>query len=154
MRDWSYYDINPEEGTALTTSAQEKVDYAALAEFRFAIRKFLAFSETAAMQVGLSPQQHQALLTIKGVAGTGGIAVGMLAERLLIRRHSAVELVDRLARAGLVRRGSDPADGRRVLVSLAPAGEQRLGALSGIHLDELRSLAPALVSMLSALQAP
>lgn len=138
----------------MRTSEQEKVDYAALAEFRFAIRKFLAFSETAAMAVGLSPQQHQALLTIKGLAFGGGLAVGALAERLLIRRHSAVELVDRLERAGLVQRSSDPKDGRRVLVSLTEAGEEKLRALSGSHLDELRSLAPALVTMLTALQAP
>jgi DNA-binding MarR family transcriptional regulator len=154
VRDRSHYDINPGEETVLTTPEQEKVDYAALAEFRFAIRKFLAFSEGAAMQVGLSPQQHQALLTIKGLAGDDGIAVGALAERLLIRRHSAVELVDRLERAGLARRGSDPEDGRRVLVSLTPAGEQRLSALSGSHLDELRALAPALVTILTGLRAP
>ena len=153
MWDRSYYDINLHEETALTASEQEKVDYVALAEFRFAIRKFLAFSETAAAAVGLSPRQHQALLTIKGQAGGGGLAVGALAERLLIRRHSAVELVDRLERAGLVRRGSDPEDGRRVLVSVTPEGEEKLGALSGSHLDELRSLAPALVTMLTALRA-
>jgi DNA-binding MarR family transcriptional regulator len=138
----------------LTTSAEEKVDYAALAEFRLAIRKFLAFSEAAAMKVGLSPRQHQAMLAIKGLADGGAVTVGMLAQRLLIRRHSTVELVDRLQRAGLAQRRPDPSDRRRVLVSLTPKGEQRLGALSGIHLDELRSLAPALVSILTALQAP
>lgn len=136
----------------MTATKQEKVDYAALAEFRYQLRKFLAFSETAAARVGLSSRQHQALLTIKGLAGSGGIGVGMLAERLLIRQHSAVELVDRLERAGLAQRGPDPDDGRRVLVSLTPTGERRLRALSGVHLDELRSLAPSLVSVLTALQ--
>src|SRR5690606_27936368 len=115
----------------LTASEQERVDYAALAEFRYQLRKFLAFSETAAARVGLSSRQHQALLTIKGLARSGGIAVGMLADRLLIRQHSAVELVDRLERAGLAQRGPDPEDGRRVLVSLTPTGERRLRALSG-----------------------
>jgi len=129
-----------------------EVDYAALAEFRYAIRRFLAFSKAAAAEAGLTSQQHQALLTIKGVAGDAGLSIGALAERLLVKQHTAVELVDRLERAELVRRGADPADGRRVLVSLTEEGEQRLRALSSAHLDELRSIGPALSAILAGLR--
>jgi len=130
-------------------SQEGPVDYAALAEFRYAIRKFLAFSEDAAAEAGLTSQQHQALLTIKALSNGKGLPVGALAERLLVRQHSAVELVDRLARLGLVQRASDPSDGRRVLVTLTEEGEARLGALSEAHLAELRAIGPALAEILS-----
>ncbi|MFC7399117.1 MarR family winged helix-turn-helix transcriptional regulator [Chelatococcus sp. GCM10030263] len=141
-----------EAASRRSRSSRGAVDYAALAEFRYAIRRFLAFSERAAAEAGITSQQHQALLTIKGVAGEEGLAVGALAERLLVKQHTAVELVDRLERAGLVRRGADPADGRRVLVSLTKEGEQRLRALSSAHLDELKSIGPALSAILAGLR--
>jgi DNA-binding MarR family transcriptional regulator len=141
-----------EAASRRSRSGRESVDYAALAEFRYAIRRFLAFSEMAAAEAGLTSQQHQALLTIKGAAGEEGLAVGALAERLLVKQHTAVELVDRLERAGLVRRGADPADGRRVLVSLTDEGELRLKALSSAHLDELKSIGPALSAILAGLR--
>ena len=130
----------------------EAVDYQALAEFRYGLRKFLAFSETAAGGAGLTTQQHQALLVVKALGGERGVTVGLLSERLLIRQHSAVELVDRLERGGLVGRGSDPADKRRVLVSLTEDGESRLAALSAAHLEELRTIGPALAAILTGLQ--
>jgi DNA-binding MarR family transcriptional regulator len=130
-----------------------RVDYRALADFRYAIRKFLAFSETAAAEAGLTSQQHQALLTIKGAGESAGLPVGALAERLLIRHHTAVELVDRLERAGLVRRAPDPKDGRRVLVALTGEGEKRLRRLSSVHLDEIRTVGPQLIAILADLQA-
>jgi DNA-binding MarR family transcriptional regulator len=134
------------------TAPEEPVDYRALAEFRFAIRKFLAFSADAATAAGLTSRQHQALLMIKALANGEGLPVGVLAERLLVRQHTAVELVDRLERSGLARRGADPQDGRRVLVSMTREGEKRLRSLSGVHLAELQSLAPALVAILADLQ--
>ena len=91
----------------------QEVDYVGLAGFRYAVRRFLAFSNAAAADAGLTSQQHQALLAIKGFGGTDGLSVGDLAERLLIRNHTAVELVDRLMRAGLVERSHDPTDRRR-----------------------------------------
>jgi DNA-binding MarR family transcriptional regulator len=133
-------------------SGEEPIDYRALADFRYAIRRFLAFSEIAALEAGLTAQQQQALLTIKGLGGSGGLPVGALGERLLIRHHSAVELVDRLERAGLVRRGPDPADRRRVLVALTPEGEKSLRRLSAVHLAELRSIRLELISVLMGLQ--
>jgi len=127
----------------------ETVDYAALAEFRFMLRRFLAFSEAAASQAGFTSQQHQALLTIKGMGGDCGIAVKSLAERLFIKQHTAVELVDRLQLNGLIQRTADSEDRRRVLVLLTEQGELRLQALSKVHLDELRTLGPALVESLA-----
>jgi DNA-binding MarR family transcriptional regulator len=133
--------------------AEKTVDYAALADFRYAIRKFLAFSETAATEAGLTSQQHQALLTIKGLGDGNGATIGELAKRLLLRPHSAVELVDRLETAELVQRHSDPTDGRRVIVSLTREGENWLGNLSSAHLVEIKSIGPTLVSILESLQA-
>lgn len=129
----------------------QTVDYRSLAEFRYAIRKFLAFSEAAASEAGLTAQQHQALLTIKGVGEADGLSVGDLATRLLVRQHTAAELANRLEEAGLVRRRSDPKDGRRVLLTLTPESENRLQSLSSIHLDEISSMAPQLVSILAKL---
>jgi DNA-binding MarR family transcriptional regulator len=123
-------------------------DYAALAAFRLALRRFVAFSETEAKTAGLTPRQHQALLAIKGMAGAHGAGVGEIAEHLLIRHNSAVELVDRLAEAGLVRREADPSDGRRILVTLTEAAETRLRDLSAVHLRELRAIRPALLALL------
>ena len=126
-------------------------DYRSLAEFRYLLRRFLAFSEAAAQHAGLTPRHHQALLAIKAFAGDAGMAIQDLAERLAIRHHSAVELVDRLAEAGLVRRRADQADRRRVRLQLTPAAERRLAALSAIHLQELHRLRPALQEILAAL---
>ena len=123
-------------------------DYELLAEFRAMLAQFLAFSAAAAQSAGLMPRQHQALLAIKGFSTREPITVGELAERLCIRHHSAVELVDRLAQAGLVERLHDPSDRRRVRLRLTDAAEQHLAELSTIHLDELRRLRPALLQIL------
>lgn len=128
------------------------VDYQALARFRYQLRLFLAFSETAAQKAGLTPQQHQALLAIKGFAGPAPASVGDLARFLLIRHHTAVELVNRMAKLGLLSRVVDDDDGRRVLVQLTKKGEQKLQALSRIHIEELRSVSPALGKILRSLR--
>ncbi|WP_407155434.1 MarR family winged helix-turn-helix transcriptional regulator [Bradyrhizobium sp. STM 3557] len=112
-------------------------DYAALAQFRYELRKFLAFSESAARKEGLTPHQHQALLAIKGFSQNHPLSVGELAKYLLIQNHSAVELVDRMERLGLLQRAADPHDGRRMLVRLSSEGERRLKRLSKAHLEEL-----------------
>lgn len=125
-----------------------KADYQALAELRYALRRFLDFSHRAARAAGLTPQQHQALLAIKGYPGREEMTVGELAERLLLRHHSVVELVDRLQRLGLVRRIADPQDRRRVLVRLTGKAERRLEGLSATHLEEIRRLGPSLAAML------
>lgn len=124
------------------------VDYRALAQFRFQLRKFLSFSEAAAHQAGLTPQQHQALLAIKGFSGAEPISVGDLAEFLLVRHHTAVELVDRITRLGLLRRIADHGDSRRMFLKLTKKGEQKLRTLSKIHFEELRSASPGLARIL------
>jgi DNA-binding MarR family transcriptional regulator len=120
-------------------------DYRRLAEFRYLLRQFLAFSETAAERTGLTAQQHQALLAIKGFSDDGdAIAIGTLAERLAIRHHSAVGLVDRLVTASLVRRHRNEGDRRQVLIALTPKAEAMLARLTMVHRDELKRLAPTL----------
>ena len=127
-------------------------DYRLLAEFRRVLRQFLAFSESAARQAGLTPQQHQALLAIQGFEGERLPTVGDLAKRLVIRHHSAVGLVDRLARQGLVARQEDAADRRRVTLTLTKKAERLLAGLSAAHRDELRRLAPLLKTLLARIE--
>ncbi|BGE84487.1 MULTISPECIES: MarR family winged helix-turn-helix transcriptional regulator [Methylosinus] len=111
----------------------------ALAKFRHALRRFLAFSEQAAADVGLTMQRYQALLVIKTYRGGDHISVGELAEQLIIRDHSAAELVSRLVQAKLVRRKTDPEDRRRSLVVITPSGDRRLTELAAAHLTKLRA---------------
>jgi DNA-binding MarR family transcriptional regulator len=126
-------------------------DYQALAEFRYQVRRFLRFSEEAAYAADLEPQQHQVLLAIKGLPQGRKATVGELAERLQIRHHSTVELIDRLVKRGLVERHRDEEDQRRVIVSLTLLGGEVLYALSRHTLTELRSTGPAFVQALNAL---
>lgn len=123
-------------------------DYRLLSEFRYLIRCFLEFSQVAAARAGLTARQHQALLAVKGVREDSLPTVGYLAERLRIQHHSAVELVDRLEEAGLIRREPDASDRRRVRLELTDAAERRLALLSSSHLAELRRLRPALLDIL------
>jgi DNA-binding MarR family transcriptional regulator len=122
----------------------------ALGEFRYQIRRFLNFSEQAARAAGLEPQQHQALLAVKGLAGSERATVGRLAERLQIQHHSGVELIDRLEARDLVNRSRNSADRREVLVRLTPRGEKLLHELSKPHRAELRLAGPALLRALRA----
>jgi DNA-binding MarR family transcriptional regulator len=122
-------------------------DYQALAEFRYQIRRFLRFSEEAARAAGLEPQQHQLLLTVKGMPEGQAARIADLAERLQIKHHSTVELVDRLAARGLVIRTVGD-DRREVYVHLSARGEAILGILTLPHKGELRRMAPALVASL------
>ncbi|GHO84022.1 MarR family winged helix-turn-helix transcriptional regulator [Dictyobacter formicarum] len=126
-------------------------DYSALSEFRYAIRRFIHFSEEAARAAGLEPQQHQLLLAVKGLSLRGSPTIRDIAERLQLRHHSTVELLDRMAEHGLIERTRDTADQRRVLITLTSAGEDILKKLSLLHRTELRSSGPALVEALNAL---
>jgi len=124
-----------------------KEEYETLAAFRYQLRKFLHFSEQAAEAAGITPQQHQALLAVKGFPGRDYVTIGELAERLQIRHHSAVGLVDRLAAQNLVIR--QPGEDRRVVqVSLTQEGEAVLQRLTAVHREELREIGPRLVSLL------
>lgn len=129
-------------------------DYRALAELRYQLRRFLHFSEQAARAAGLEPGQHQLLLALKGLPEDARPRIGELAERLQIRHHSAVELSNRLARGGYVRRQRGGNDRREVLLCLTPKGERVLRELSLYHKAELRMRGPALVAALRrAMQA-
>jgi DNA-binding MarR family transcriptional regulator len=121
--------------------------YRTLAAFRHTLRQFLAFSEDAARAAGLPPQQHQAILAIKGQARGEAMSVGDLAEHLLVRHNSAVELVNRLVSARLVVRVADKQDRRRVTLALTAKAEKILAELSAAHLAELRRSGPLLVEL-------
>lgn len=124
-------------------------DYERLAEFRYLLRQFLIFSEEAAEQAGLTAQQHQALLAIKGFGANGPMTTGDLAGRLGVRHHSAVGLVDRLISKALVKRKTGQQDRRQVLLTLTPKAEALLAELSAAHRDELERLAPLLHTLLT-----
>lgn len=126
-----------------------KADYEALAAFRYALRRFLAFSDAAIREKGVTPQQHQALLAIKA-SRDESLTIGALAEALLLQHHSG-ELADRLEAAGLVARRPDPDDGRRVLLTLTSDAERLLAGLASVHLRELSAMRPMLLQALEGL---
>jgi DNA-binding MarR family transcriptional regulator len=123
-------------------------DYQSLAELRHQIRCFLHFSETAARAAGLEPRQHQLMLSLKGLPPNARPRIGELAERLQIQHHSAVELVNRLADGGYVRRQRGGQDRREVLLALTSKGEKVLRELSLHHRAELQNAGPSLVASL------
>ncbi len=125
-------------------------EFMALAAFRSTLRRFLAFSERAAAEVGLTTQRYQALLVIKTYRGGEHISVGELAEELMIKDHSAAELVSRLAQAKLVRRKTDPADRRRSFVIMTASGDRCLTHLGAIYLKQLRSSKGAFLDLFNA----
>jgi len=143
----------PKRNTPRAPSAHELAphDYEILAEFRYLLMRFAAFSEQAAHAAGLAPRQHQALLAIKGYPRGAEVTIGDLAERLGIRHHSTVGLVDRLASRGYLLRRADPRDRRRTLLALTASGEQALAGLSAAHRRELRRVAPLLKAVLGRL---
>ncbi|GGC75543.1 MarR family winged helix-turn-helix transcriptional regulator [Chelatococcus reniformis] len=122
--------------------------YAALAQFRRTLRIFLAFSEDAARQAGLTPQQHQAILAIRGLAPITGMTINELSEQLLLKPQTTVELADRLAAAGLVERQRDEVDRRRVFLQLTPKALEILEQLSAAHLAQIGRDAPHLIELL------
>jgi DNA-binding MarR family transcriptional regulator len=129
----------------------QSADYQALANFRYALRQFLEFSASAAKSVGLTPQQHQAMLTIIGAPEGQSITIGFLAERMLLKHHSTVELVDRLVELDLLVRQPDAADRRKVLLGLTPKGRRLLTKLSTTHIEELRRIRPVFANLLDRL---
>lgn len=122
-------------------------DYAYLLELRTGLRRFLRWSEERAKAAGLTASQHQLLLAIRGHRGSEGPAINDIAENLLLRHHSAVELVDRAQAGGLVRRCADPDRYRVVRLTLTPKGADTLQRLAAQHLDELAHLAPAMEAL-------
>jgi len=121
-----------------------------LEEFRYRIRRFLDFSRRAARAVGLAPQQHQMLLVLAGGPPGTDSRIRLLAERLFLNHNSAVELVNRLQRQGMVERVQEPKDRRQVGVRITPRGARVLVRLTRHHLAELRTAGPELVRALQA----
>ncbi len=123
-------------------STVSKEDYARLLAWRVGFRRFTKWSEIQVRRAGITPAQHQLLLTIKGHEDVRGPSIGEVAEYLLLRHHSVVGLVDRAYSAGLVQRSSDPVDHRIVRLKLTPAGEKVLGQLSSLVREELERVGP------------
>jgi DNA-binding MarR family transcriptional regulator len=136
---------------AVEPSDLTDADYVRLLHLRDGLRRFQRWSEQLAIEAGVTPAHHQLLLVVKGHGGSEGPTIGDVADHLLLKHHSAVELVDRCERAGLATREHDAGDHRRVLVSLTAAGEDVLRRLSEVHEDELTSLAPHLIGALEAI---
>src|SRR5512135_3683833 len=126
-------------------------DYQALAEFRYQLRRYVRISEDAARTSGIEPQQHQLMLAIRGISDGEEPRIAYLAERLQIQHHSAVELLDRMERKGLITRTRGASDRREVHVQLTARGDRVLSELTQQMREELRSAAPALVATLRKL---
>jgi DNA-binding MarR family transcriptional regulator len=124
-----------------------RVEFAELAAFRYALRRFLRFSEAAAERMGLSAQHYQAMLALCASA-EGRLTINELAQQLLIRHNSAVGLVDRLNKQGLATRGPSPDDKRKVYLRLTAKGHRVLASLAEVHRDELRRIGPELKAQL------
>jgi DNA-binding MarR family transcriptional regulator len=135
----------------IMTMRLSKAEYQLLAAFRYALRQFLHFSEESARAVGIEPQQHQALLAIKGFPQRERITISELAERLQIKHHSAVELAGRLVANGLAAREADTSDRRQVYLTLTPLGQALLDQLAAAHKEELRRIGPEINSLLARL---
>src|SRR5918911_713272 len=126
-------------------------NFKAMAELRYQIRRFLRFSENAARQAGIEPQQHQLLLAVKGLPDGAKPTIGVIAERMQLQHHSTVELVDRLVERGFLARLRATDDRRQVLVKLTSEGEDFLEKLSRHHLEELQSTGPKFVKIVQSL---
>ncbi|MGC4961959.1 MarR family winged helix-turn-helix transcriptional regulator [Gordonia sp. DT218] len=127
-------------------SSASAADFVALARFRYGIRRYLRFSEEAIRSSGVTSGQYQLMLALMGLPGNGVATVQEVAEQLLVRHHSAVELIDRAQEKGLVRREPHPTDGRRVQIHITDHGRDIVGRLAAMHRDEREVLLPYLSS--------
>jgi len=137
-----------------STRGMTSAEFRALAEFRYQIRIFLNGSEVAARAADLEPQQYLLLLALRGLPLGREASIRDLAERMQLRHHTVVELVDRLERRSLLRRERSRSDRRQVIVHLTPRGEKVLTRLAKQRIAELRTAAPALVRALTAVIRP
>jgi DNA-binding MarR family transcriptional regulator len=128
-------------------------DYDALANFRYALRKFLSFSKrTLAADAALTIEQYEALLALKAFAGNPGLTISDLSERLQVKHHTAVGLVDKLEGLGFVRREQGVEDRRKVFVRLTATGARTLTKAAVLHRRELRARSPEMIEVLLRLQ--
>jgi DNA-binding MarR family transcriptional regulator len=131
------------------SSGPDDDDYERLLAFRTELRRFVRWSEEAARSAGLTPALHQLLLAVRGARNPEGPTIGAVAEALLVRHHTAVELAQRAEASGLLERIRDDADHRVVHLRLTAEGEQRLADLSDQHLQAIRPLAKRLTDLAS-----
>lgn len=140
----SYYDLltmpSPKKSLRRPAARSDAETIEDLARFRYALRKFLRFSESRARECGITPQQHQLMLGVAGFTGRGSATISELAEFLQEKNHSVVGLVERAVRSGLVRRAGDAADRRLVVVSLTRRGRTALSRLSRLHHEEVQRI--------------
>ena len=129
-------------------------DYAQLAAFRHALRKFLRFSEDAAGMAGITGQHYQAMLVVRSWPDDARVTINDLAQQLLIKHNSAVELVDRLAEQDLLKREASPRDRRKVELSLTARGRNVLAKLASVHRAELHRIGPVLERFFADLSRP
>jgi DNA-binding MarR family transcriptional regulator len=134
------------------SSDLDDADYQRLLHFRISLRRFLHWSEEQAEKAGLTPAQHQLLLAIRGHEGPAGPTIGEAAGYLLLRHHSAVGLVDRAEKAGLVERVEDGGDRRVVRLRLTPLGDRLLQQLTATHLEEIQRLTPRIQEISQGLE--
>jgi DNA-binding MarR family transcriptional regulator len=130
----------------------DQADFEHLLQLRTGLRRFLRWSELQAQAVGITPAQHQLLLAVRGHPNPAGPTVGEVAEYLVLRHHSASELIARAGAAGLVERTSDSGNGSIVRVLLTPAGADKLEELAEVHLEELSQLAPTMRALWRTLE--
>jgi DNA-binding MarR family transcriptional regulator len=150
----SYYDVAARSrGYLVRRHEFDQSDFQHLLELRTGLRRFLRWSERQAQAVGLTPAKHQLLLAIKGHPNPAGPTVGEIADYLVLKHHSAVELVDRAAKDGIVRRKPDRSNKSIVRVKLTPAGNTKLEKLAEAHLQELVHLAPTMRALWKALES-
>jgi DNA-binding MarR family transcriptional regulator len=129
-------------------------DYARLAAFRYALRRFLRFSEEAALESGITGQHYQAMLILRACPEDRRTTIADLAQQLLIKHNSAVELVDRLVQQDLAMREASSADRRKVELRLTARGRQVLAKLAATHRRELRRIGPVLERFFAELSRP
>jgi DNA-binding MarR family transcriptional regulator len=127
-------------------------DFEHLLELRTGLRRFLRWSEDQARAAGLTAAKHQLLLAIKGDSNPAGPTIGEIADHLVLRHHSAVGLVDRAVKDGLVRRNPDPVNKSVVRVTLTPDGAAKLDTLAEAHVEEIAHLAPAMRTLWGQLE--
>jgi DNA-binding MarR family transcriptional regulator len=136
------------EQTGAALKSIGRADFQCLAEFRFQLRRFLNFSNAAAEEAGVRPQQYQLLLCVSGMPDELEPTIAHVASRMMLRHNSAVELVDRTIEQGLLRRVPDAIDHRRILLRVTSQGERLLASLAGYHLEELDQAGPELIRAL------
>ena len=138
---------------AVDDAEMSVTEYRAFAEFRYVLRRFLNFSETAARGSGIEPQQHQLLLAVRGLPEGTRPTIRAVAERLCVQHHTAVALVDRLEDRGLLARERSTLDRREVLLRLTDAGAELLAQLSALHRAQLQTVGPEMLAALQTIAA-